>query len=319
MTIPKIDAILYQLQGEAGLNLSLKDDVLWVDQKPFAVKAQQEFKSYHLPQLLTQRQEGKFLIIADHIYANLKTQLRAADIAYVDSAGNAYLKEEGLFVFIDGRKKKIQKENLRHKAFTKTGLKIVFHFLLFPDLLQQNYRRIASQLEVSLDSVSKTIGSLKALGFIVMLDKKRMQLVKPKALLDRWLYQYGDKLKNRLLITKFRYLGDLQQWRDIELQATSQWGGEAGADLLTNHLHPEIWTIYSNENRAELMKNYRLLPDENGNIEVYQAFWNLDNKKHVPSLLMYADLMYNGDPRNIETAQKIYEEHLQYQLGEAEK
>jgi len=319
MTTPRIEAILYQLQGDVGLSLNREGDVLLVDQNKFPFKAQQEFRPHQFPNLLALKQkEGKFLVIANRIYTSLKDKLRAANIAYIDGAGNAYLKDHGLFVFIDGKKGSTISDPTRHKAFTKTGLRIVFHFLLYPNLLKENYRTIASELEVSLDSVSKTIASLKTLGFIVMLDKKQMRLIKQKALLDRWLYQYGDKLKPSLLIGQFRFLG--KDWKKLKLNPTTQWGGEAGADLLTNYLHPEIWTMYSEESRKDLMKNYRLLPDENGTIEIYQRFWNQKEEEKqldiVPAFLVYADLMYSGDPRNIETAQRIYEQYLQDQFSE---
>ena len=50
------------------------------------------------------------------------------------------------------------------------------------------------------------------------------------------------------------------------------------------------------------------MPDPQGNIHVYKKFWKITqlNKNIVPPLLIYADLINSGDPRNIEVANKIY-------------
>ena len=66
------------------------------------------------------------------------------------------------------------------------------------------------------------------------------------------------------------------------------------------------------------MKSLHILPDESGNIQVYQQFWNEDLisplPKTAPALLIYGDLMASGVERNIETAQKIYDEIIAAQF-----
>lgn len=95
------------------------------------------------------------------------------------------------------------------------------------------------------------------------------------------------------------------------------WGGEPAGDILTNYLKPLELTLYTKENRNELIKKYRMVPDTNGNIKIYKAFWyqqNEKNEKTVHPLLVYADLINTGDQRCLETAQKIYEQYLQDKL-----
>ena len=48
-----------------------------------------------------------------------------------------------------------------------------------------------------------------------------------------------------------------------------------------------------------------------GFLKAYRKFWkfNDDYVKTVPPILIYADLLNTRDPRNIETAQKIYEKY----------
>ena len=61
------------------------------------------------------------------------------------------------------------------------------------------------------------------------------------------------------------------------------------------------------------MKNYLLVPDNNGNVKVFKKFWENDevNNNVVHPLLAYADLINKGDRRCTKTAQKIYDEYLQ--------
>jgi hypothetical protein len=67
------------------------------------------------------------------------------------------------------------------------------------------------------------------------------------------------------------------------------------------------------------MKKLRLIPVETGpEIEVLKYFWDKDHPLFrvepdlVPPLLVYAELTASGDSRNLETAQKLYDEFLQF-------
>lgn len=280
---------------------------------PTAIK--KEYRNHHLLSLMeTKNQYGQLAVIGETIPASLKQQLRANHISYIDGAGNIYLERKGLFVLIQGQKHKTRKEEYRHRAFTKSGLKVIFHLLLDKDLINTVYRTIAKTAGVSIDTVSKTISSLRTLGFIIRLDKQRLKLHQQKQLLERWIYQYGDKLKPSLFIGKFRQLTGTGTWETIEFtNSHTQWGAEPAAELLTNYLRAELLTLYTEEKIAVLMKQYRLVPDEEGKISVYKKFWNkaLNTDKTVPPLLVYADLIYSGDARNLETAKRLYEQQLQ--------
>ncbi len=58
----------------------------------------------------------------------------------------------------------------------------------------------------------------------------------------------------------------------------------------------------------------RLHTDQRGNVEILKAFWDTKcdwtDTEIVHPLLVYADLLATGDPRNIETAKRIYDERL---------
>jgi len=94
---------------------------------------------------------------------------------------------------------------------------------------------------------------------------------------------------------KYR-LPNQQDWREITLPTEKTlWGGEPGADLLTNYLRPERLTLFTDLKRNDFIKTLRLMPDPTGEIEVYETFWKIENEveKCAPPLLVYADLFIN--------------------------
>jgi hypothetical protein len=70
------------------------------------------------------------------------------------------------------------------------------------------------------------------------------------------------------------------------------------------------------KNFAKLIVDNRLIPDPKGDVEILDAFWNLDDAnlmpETVPPLLVYADLLASNDPRNLETAKMIYDGVIQH-------
>ena len=90
------------------------------------------------------------------------------------------------------------------------------------------------------------------------------------------------------------------------------WGAEPAGELLTNNLKPAELTLYTLENEMQLVRNYRIVPKQTGAIVVYRRFWpaNEQEKKFAPPLLVYTDLVNTGERRNIEIAQKIFNEYL---------
>jgi hypothetical protein len=156
---------------------------------------------------------------------------------------------------------------------------------------------------------------LRNQGFLIEKNKQTYELTNKKALLNKWMAGYKDKLKPLLPIATFRFLkeDEYTRWKKLPLKkGETCWGGEPAADLLTGYLKPGEYTLYTLEKRSELIKNYRLVPDEKGNIKAYQKFWKDEELKTIaPPLLVYADLINTGDRRCIETAQKIYDQYLQ--------
>lgn len=275
-------------------------------------------RNFQIPMILANnRTYDPIIVIGRNIFPKIKHALRRAEIAYLEENGNIFLKQNGVTLWLDGQKNIPAKKEKGNRAFTKTGLKVLFHLLKDQKLLNLTYREIANVTNVALGNINYIITGLKQLHFITNIDDKTLILNNKKKLLQKWMTAYEERLKPTLFIGNFRFIKkeDFGNWKNIELnKEKTVWGGEPAGDMLTHYLHPGELTIYTTETKTELMKNYKLIPDEKGYIKIYQRFWeNAMDTNIVPPLLVYADLMNTGDTRCLETAQKIYNDYLQNQ------
>lgn len=281
----------------------------------FNAKIKNEIRNYQLIKLfeLANRNEP-FMVIANRIFPDIKRQLRENGIAYLDGAGNLFVNHEGQMVWIDGNKLSAEEKRLPNRAFSKTGLKVLFYLLNDPRRLNLTYRDIADGAGVALGNINLVLSGLKESGFLFQLDKKSIAFQHEMELLNRWISGYRETLKPALYMGNFRMPKNVTDWKNLQLPNGTIWGGEPAADILTNNLNPEILTIYTQQPKSELIKTLKLAPDPNGNIQVHQKFWNngTSEMQIAPTVLIYTDLVLTNDPRCIEIAESIKREHLQY-------
>ena len=317
-----IHTAINQVQNTIGLTVKWKNrgnlDGLLIFKTegreiPFTIYTKKELRLYQLGQLIKLQQQYKNLIIvAENIFPKIKTELRANNIAYIETNGNMFLKGDGFYYFIDTNKTTNQK-NKANRAFTKTGLKVIFHLLINKELVNKTQREIAEITGVALGNIPQVINGLRETGYLLRLNNKQYVWENRKELLERWIDKYATELRPKLYKDNYTLKGD---WKKIKLNnELTVWGGEPAADILTNHLRPENFILYTKENQLNLMKNYRFIPKKEGEIEVLQMFWgNANDKKTAPPILVYADLTLEGGKRNNETAQKIFNEYIEPNL-----
>jgi hypothetical protein len=250
--------------------------------------------------------------------------LKNLDINFIDAAGNAYINVPPLYINIKGQKltrhvvpKLTVDNNVAVKdagIFQPAGLQIIFALLCNPKLERNPYREIAEIANVALGTVHTAMKILEKHGFLTDDKVQGKVLTNKKELLKEWILGYPEKIKNKYIVgkyitenpefvktTDFKYFGALI-------------GGETAAAQITNYLRPLIHTIYIGDKIGEFVLRNRLKKNPNGNVEIVKKFWNFadDNeiKNIVPAILVYTDLITTGDPRNIETANIIYEREL---------
>lgn len=262
------------------------------------------------------------LLITRIIKNDTAELLKNLDINYIDAAGNAYINVPPLFINIKGQKltQNIDTKQAINNAdkdaglFQPAALQIIFALLCNPKLERNPFREIAEMASVALGTVHATMKLLEKQGFLINDKTQGKTLINKKQLLKEWILGYPEKIKHKYIAGK--YLTENQEFiktTDFKYFGALL-GGETAAARITNFLRPLIHTVYIGDKIGEFVLRNRLKKNPNGNVEIVKKFWNFadDNeiKNIVPAILIYTDLITTGDPRNIETANIIYEREL---------
>jgi hypothetical protein len=270
-------------------------------------------------QLGTHARRG--VLITPHLTAELADHCRKTlDLQFIDTAGNAYLRAPGLYIFVRGERTPTKDIAMGARGGgTATALRVVFALLCKPELLNAPYRDIVEAADVALGAVGWVFFDLQGRGYIAGgLRKRNRRQLEPDRLLDEWVTNFPVKLRPKLDLRRFQ-APDPRWWEEAHLGHGAYWGGEVAAAKLTGHLKPATYTIYLRAHAdprtiPALVKEHRLRADPRGNVEILDAFWNFELKTNqpdiVPPILVYADLMATLDARNLDVAKRIREEYI---------
>ena len=269
--------------------------------------------------LLVMMRKGEFehplLLVVKYINGKMAEQLKQDGIEFIDTAGNVFINQPPLYIFVKGnRPPDIVKPPPLKRAFRPAGLRMIYAFLCNPGLENKTYREIATVTDVALGTVDWIMKELKELGYLLDMGKRGHKLIQKENVLQRWVTAYPEQLRPKLALGRFR--GEYGWWRQKTLDPPkAQWGGEVAAAKITQYLQPQIITIYTEPQQLnQLLIDNRLKKDPTGDVEILERFW-----KHaelwrygdlVHPILIYADLLATGNERNIETAKIIYEQHI---------
>ncbi len=300
------------------------DGIIDINGSDFTIEARNELRKENKGFLMNRLEELKTLtkrptlVIAKYIALDVAAELKKNEINYLDAAGNCFIRNKDLLIYITGQKGQRKEKTNQTKAFQEAGIKIIFTLLSNPENLQLSYRELAELADVSIGSVSNVMKELEEQNFILKTKLKRVLKNKP-TLLERWVIAYHDVFRPRLVKKQMRFtkLESAKNWQQLPLnqeEGITLWGGEPAAAILTNQFSPEKFSIYTDENWQTVGQDLGLVPDNEGTIEILQLFWKDNNnaKQVTPALLVYADLMGSGYGRNIEMAKIILENDLQY-------
>ena len=270
------------------------------------------------------------VLVADYVNPVMAKRLKQENIQFFDTAGNVYLNQPPVYIYVTGNKpsEPARAAKRTSRAFDATGLKVLFGFLCDPDLVNKPYREIATQTGVALGTVGWILNDLREAGLLIERGgTKDRRLMNKRKLLNRWVEAYPEKLKPKLLVGYF-FAQDPVWWEELDIAGYgAYWGGEVAAAKYTNYLAPQVATVYLPEaagNKLLVDAKLRRLAEGDlrikpGAVQIYRPFWPARLNEAaggkiiegvVNPLLVYADLMATGDARNIETAEKIYEQFI---------
>ena len=255
------------------------------------------------------------LLIANYVNPVMAEGLTKNGIEFIDTAGNAFINQPPVYIFVKGNKPAKIPGKTPVKMFKPTGLKILYAFLCNPKLAGAPFREIAKKTNVALGTVGWFMGNLRELGFLIDMGGKDCKLFQKDTLFQRWITAYHEQLRPKQILG--RYKGENHDWWNKKQlhNLNAKWGGEVAAAKMTEYLHPEIITIYTKaEYLNQLLFECKLKKDPAGNVEILNQFWEDDEKikygDMVHPILVYADLIATGNQRNIETAKIIYDKYI---------
>ncbi len=263
--------------------------------------------------------QNHHILVADYITLGIGNTLQQAGIQFIDGTGNAYINQPSVFICSRGNKPEKNKRIYKPgKAFQKGGLKVILAFLQNNDLINQPYRTIAEEAGIALGAVGEVIRDLQQSGYLGKATSQRKRAITNRQqLLQRWADTYPYWLREKHYIGTFT-TNDPLWWQKIcPEDFGAQWGGEVAAAKYTGYLNPKDALVYiPRQNMALFMKAAKLRkvkPHEEPDflVKLFEPCWPIaDNIDLAPPVIVYADLLETGDPRNLETANKLYEKHL---------
>ena len=273
-----------------------------------------------------------FLLFADYVNSELARQLKEAGINFIDTAGNLFLKREpGLFLYVEGKRPPTLQKGKTTRLFQPSGLAMLLGLLVEPESINYPYRHLSDANGVALGTVGWVKRDLREHGYLEPTGKDRFRLIRKKDLFDRWVQGYATRLRPKIFLGEYRDLAKdigavVKSFRQYALEQGMSWGltGGFGADELVHHYRGNTLTLFVKSWRQDdVLKELEWLPVTGGPITILKGFsprvfqmWG--KQTHYPvvhPLLIYAELLYQGGDREIETARLTYKEFLEPSLG----
>ena len=259
-------------------------------------------------------QHGSAVLVTRSLSATMANQCRLLNIQFLDAAGNCYLNQPGLFVFISGQKEPAPSDAVTIRGLTPAALRLMFAVFTKPSLLSTNVRRIAEVAIISHGAAGTALRILENIGLVAKNTEGQRMLVAPGRWLDAWTEGYLGRLRPKL--TTYRMsspipIGAILDRLSPEMDKIMM-GGEAASAHARLGLKPGALTLYIDMKQPNIMhqlaQELQLRRDPNGKVELVEIFWNtreLVSLPNVPDALIYADLIGSGDERNLEIGARL--------------
>ncbi len=191
------------------------------------------------------------LLITSYVSPGVANSLKKSKIQFIDTAGNAYIENQGIHIYVSANKKpEALIKAKRSSIFQPAGLKFIFACLA--DTINRESASKLGKLKefsrisgISIGSASKIRKEMLERGHLIETDKGFYELRNRKELLEQWSSAFADRLRPKLLLGRYQP-PDPQWWRRAELDPEHfLWGGEVAAEKLAKYIFPETITVYS--------------------------------------------------------------------------
>lgn len=253
-------------------------------------------------------------------------QLAESGVSFLDERGNAHLVLDGQTVMLAraasrasfrGRAdssdhvSRLAKGRSTALSLSRVSHQVAFALLCDPLLAKAPLRQLATEAGVSLGTAHSTLNDLKEAGFLA-----KGRLREPGRLLDVWASAY-QRIAFQPLTARPLYAPGWEWVEQQRLDPTPDVlvGGAAAAGLLTGELRATDGIAYVRD-VGRAVKLLRLAPTPTAfQVDLRERFWGDGLPTQlpgvVPSVLVYGDLLRDGDGRSLEVARSLRERDAQ--------
>lgn len=260
------------------------------------------------------------LVLAPHIGAGIGAKLADAGINYVDRHGNCHIAVRPLYIHVEGRTGPAHAGP--EKGLRAPGYQVLFAYLAEPELLEAPIRTVAEWAGVSRQPISDVRRRLIDDGYLAETKSgTRWFEHRRNDALSLWLHGYETTVRPSLLWGTYRTRTDPDQLenRIASLDVSGyRWGGTTAGFRLTKHYRGPRTTVHVRATPPDLRTQLDAITDPGGNLVFLDAFgdinWQPDTETVHP-LLVYSEMLREGDERAREAAEELFEKFLRRMWG----
>lgn len=273
---------------------------------------------------------AEYLVCAQWIAGTAAEELRKAGVCHVDTTGNAYIvRRPQLLIDVRGRRPEARIRPEPGRIVEAGGLKVCHLLLTHPKMLEQPLRMVAEKAGVALGTAHAVMRELVTAGMVLPGEQKKRRFGDVEGMIDAFVRGYTNKLRPACFLNRYRHkkahpediLDDFKKRLDGTGARWALTGGLAG-NRLTQFLAPNTITLFADPKAAQLLREEPMLPDRNGNVTLLDLFADIAVAGFVDTaapmatpLLVYAELLDEGGPREAETAEMVLEKHVMPGVG----
>lgn len=234
--------------------------------------------------------------------------------SYLDGRGNAQLVLDGQVVLYarpkSSERRRVQQNRSAHRpsgalVLNRASHQVAFALLCEPLLAQESLRGLAAASGVSLGTVQQAVEDLTEAGHLF-----EGRLVRAGSLLDTWADAYGRLILKPLLDRPFFAVGP-EWWRQPlrDPQEEMLLGGAAGAAHLLSNFRVTDGLLYVSDPKTAVRTLRLSRTPSDYQVTLRDRFWGralpAAQPGLVPSVLLYGDLLRDGDARSQQLAEEL--------------